>query len=125
MHIKYLLRIVSLCLPMFLLVACGGSEESTATVKSPMVGAQTVVLDTRGQDVYDTNCVVCHGMAGTGAPTSGKLSDWQERSGKGMEAMLNNAMDGFQGMPAMGSCFDCTEEDFRQLITFMTNGLLI
>jgi cytochrome c5 len=63
-------------------------------------------------------------MAGTGAPVSGKLSDWQERTGKGMEALLNNSMDGYQAMPAMGGCFDCAEEDFRQLITFMTSGLV-
>jgi cytochrome c5 len=124
MHTRQILKRISLYLPLLLLVACGGGEENLESAKRPMGDARTIVLDTRGQDIYDTNCVVCHGMAGTGAPISGKRSDWQERSAKGMEALLNNSMDGYQAMPAMGGCFDCTEEDFRQLITFMTSGSL-
>ena len=124
MKIKKLVKAFTLSIPMFLVAACGGSDESSETSKSAMPEAQVVTLDAQRQDIYDISCAVCHGMEGTGAPQSGKLSDWQERSSKGMEAMLNNAMDGFQAMPAMGGCFDCTEEDFRQLITFMTSGIL-
>jgi cytochrome c5 len=124
MKIKKLVKAFTLGLPVLLVVACGGSDDGAGTSKSVMPKTQVVTLDARRQDIYDTNCAVCHGMEGTGAPQSGKLSDWQERSGKGMEAMLNNAMDGFQAMPAMGGCFDCTEEDFRPLITFMTGRML-
>ncbi len=111
-------------IPILLLAGCGGSNDGTGTSQSAMPEAQVVQLDARRQDIYDTNCAVCHGMAGTGAPQTGQLADWQERSAKGMEALLNNSMDGFQAMPAMGGCFDCTEDDFRPLITFMTSGLV-
>lgn len=126
MKIKKLVSVFSVGIPMLLVVGCGGSNDSTGTgaAESALPEAQVVVLDARRQDIYETNCAICHSKAGTGAPQSGKLSDWQERSSKGMEAMLNNAMDGFQAMPAMGGCFDCTEEDFRPLITFMTSGVL-
>ena len=121
---KKLVKALALGIPVLLVSACGGSNDSNGTSQSAMPEAQVVKLDARRQEIHDTNCAVCHGMAGSGAPQSGQLSDWQERSGKGMEAMLDNVMDGFQAMPAMGGCFDCTEEDFRPLITFMTSGML-
>ena len=111
-------------LPLSLLAACDGGNDSTGASQSAMPGVEVVRLDARRQDIYDTNCAVCHGMAGTGAPLTGQLSDWQDRSAKGMEVLLNNSMDGFQAMPAMGGCFVCTDEDFRPLITFMTSGLV-
>lgn len=119
-----LIKTLTLGLPILLVAACGVSDDNTATAASAVPEMQQITLDARGQDVYDTNCVVCHGMAGSGAPQTGAIADWQERSGQGMDVMLNNAMDGFQAMPAMGGCFDCDEDDFRQLITFMTSGML-
>jgi cytochrome c5 len=121
---KPFVTIATLVLPMSLLAACSGGNDNGGPSPSAMPGVEVVRLDARRQDIYDTNCAVCHGMAGTGAPLTGKLSDWQGRSAKGMEVLLNNSMDGFQAMPAMGGCFDCTEEDFRPLITFMTSGLV-
>ena len=124
MKSKSLVKMVALGIPMLLIAACSGGDNDTGSAGSATPEVQVVTLDARGQDIYDTNCIVCHGMEGTGAPQSGKLADWQERSDKGMDAMLDNAMDGFQAMPPMGGCFDCTEGDFRQLITFMTGGKL-
>lgn len=121
---KSTIKILALSIPILLAAACGGSNDSTGTAGPALPNTQIVTLDARGQDIYDTNCMVCHGMPGTGAPQSGTPSDWRERSTKGMHVVLNNAMDGFQAMPPMGGCFDCTEEDFTQLITFMTNGML-
>ena len=121
---RNLIKTLTLAMPILLVTACGGSDDNTATTASAVPEAQQIILDARRQDVYDTNCVVCHGMAGSGAPLTGVIADWQERSGQGMDVMLNNVMDGFQAMPAMGGCFDCDEDDFRQLITFMTGGML-
>lgn len=105
-----------------LLTACGENINTEETSAAQAAALAPIILDARRQDIYATNCAVCHGMAGTGAPLSGKLADWQQRSNKGMETMLNNAMDGYQSMPAMGGCFDCSEQDFRQLIGFMSSG---
>lgn len=117
-------KMLMLGIPLLFLAACGEGNDNAATPASAAPASQQITLATRQQDIYDTNCAVCHGMTGSGAPQSGVITDWQKRSGKGMDTMLNNAMDGFQAMPAMGGCFDCEEEDFRQLITFMTSGIL-
>lgn len=117
-----IVKVFVLALPLWLVTACDSNEQSAAG--STVANAEQVVLDARGQDIYDTNCKVCHGLAGTGAPLSGQTSDWKERNGKGMDAMLTSVFDGYQAMPAMGGCFDCNEQDFRQLISFMTSGML-
>ena len=124
MKSKYLVKILTLALPLLLVTACDSTEKTADSRMSTVAAAEQVVLDARGQDIYETNCKVCHGMAGTGAPLSGKTSDWREITDKGMDAVLANAFDGYQAMPAMGGCFDCTEEEFRQLISYMTNGTL-
>ena len=117
-----LVKVFVLALPLWLLTACDSNEQSAAG--STVAATEQIVLDARGQDIYDTNCKVCHGLAGSGAPLSGKASDWKERNGKGMDAMLTSVFDGYQAMPAMGGCFDCNEQEFRQLISFMTSGVL-
>ena len=124
MKSKYLVKILTLALPLLLVTACDSAEKSAGSHQSTVAAAEQVVLDARGQDIYETNCKVCHGMAGTGAPLSGNTPDWREITDKGMDAVLANVFDGYQAMPAMGGCFDCTEEEFRQLISYMTNGTL-
>ena len=124
MNSEHLVKIIALALPLWLVSACDSTEKTADSHMSTVAAAAQVVLDARGQDIYETNCKVCHGMAGTGAPLSGKTSDWQDITSKGMDAVLTNVFDGYQAMPAMGGCFDCSEEDFRQLIGYMTNGTL-
>ena len=119
-----LFKMAALAALLALVSACGESDNSSEADQPVTSVAQQITLDARGQEVYDTNCAVCHAMPGSGAPQTGVSADWQERTAKGMDTMLDNAMDGFQAMPAMGGCFDCGEDDFRQLIAFMTNGAL-
>ena len=120
MNLIHPIKIVTLILALAVVSACSSDDKtSTSTDAKP---AQHITLSARAQDINDTNCKVCHALQGSGAPISGKPSDWQDRIGKGMDTLLVNVQDGFQAMPAMGGCFDCNEEDFRELITFMTNG---
>ncbi|MBA6411693.1 cytochrome c5 family protein [Parahaliea sp. F7430] len=104
------------------LAAC--SSDNNIDSKAQVASAQqaNIVLDARGLEIYNTNCKVCHGIEGTGAPMTGKASDWSERSKKGLEAMLANVMDGMNAMPPMGSCYDCNEEELEELIRYMTNN---
>jgi cytochrome c5 len=117
------IRVGSLCVLVvtaLALSACG--DESAPQKTATAVVAQE--LPPELQNVYQTSCEVCHGNAGTGAPQSGLADDWSARVELGMDPMLANVMNGYQGMPAMGGCFHCTEDDFRLLIGFMTGGRL-
>ncbi len=45
---------------------------------------------------------------------------WQASVARGEDAMLQNVVYGIRGMPPLGYCSACTEEDFRVLIRLMT-----
>ncbi|NIB42559.1 cytochrome c5 family protein [Pseudomaricurvus alkylphenolicus] len=70
-------------------------------------------------ELYEDSCMACHASEHSGAPLAGDKAAWTPRLKQGMEQLLNNTIDGIRGMPALGSCADCTAEDFEALIAFM------
>ena len=100
---------------------CGDSGNEVGAA-APATAIVAVALNADQQEIYETNCAVCHSLADSGAPQTGVAADWQERSARGMDMMIDNAMDGYQAMPPMGGCFHCTEDDFRQLIAYMAGA---
>jgi cytochrome c5 len=70
--------------------------------------------------LWTNNCLQCHASAGTTAPQIGISDDWVAIKAKGEEAILANIVHGIDGMPPLGYCSACTEEDFRQLLRMMT-----
>ena len=62
------------------------------------------------------NCMQCHARPDTGAPFIGAVDDWQEAVTRGEDAMLVNVVQGIGGMPPLGYCSACSEEDLRVLI---------
>jgi cytochrome c5 len=47
------------------------------------------------------------------------ISEWESRLEKGLDAVVANAINGVNAMPAKGLCFDCTEDDIRALVEYM------
>lgn len=74
--------------------------------------------------IYDRSCRACHGVEGVGAPLTGHAAEWDRRAGDrgGLEALVISASDGFEDMPAMGLCNDCSDQQLEQLIVFMMKG---
>ena len=72
--------------------------------------------DARQSTLFVNNCAQCHTRQDTGAPFIGLADDWQEAVARGEDAMLINVVEGIGGMPPLGYCSSCTEEDFRVLI---------
>lgn len=72
-------------------------------------------------EIYDRSCRACHGVDGVGAPLTGHASEWDRRAldRGGLEALAVSASDGFEDMPAMGLCNDCSDQQLEQLIVFM------
>ena len=121
-NVQKAIPLIALAALVSLIAGCG-EDASEAEMASP-AAAMTVTLNADRLEIYETNCKICHGLADSGAPQTGVVADWQERSAMGMDVLLDNAMNGYQAMPPMGGCFHCTEDDFRQLISFMTSGLV-
>jgi cytochrome c5 len=75
-------------------------------------------------ELYQTSCNICHGAGVGGAPTSFDTEAWSERLAKGKNVLLQNAISGFKGMPPLGMCSDCTQEDLVDLIDYMSQEKL-
>jgi cytochrome c5 len=76
-------------------------------------------LDARLAQVYTQVCATCHQRPETGAPLTGDPAAWRTAAAAGREAMLANTVAGVRGMPPLGTCGFCTEDDLRRLIAFM------
>ncbi len=72
--------------------------------------------DARQSALLLNNCMQCHARKETGAPFIGVAEDWQEAVARGEESMLINVVQGIRGMPPLGYCSACSEEDLRVLI---------
>lgn len=76
-------------------------------------------LSERQAVLFTNNCAQCHARPGIGVPQAGDASAWKERAAQGEDAMLRNVVQGLRGMPPLGYCSACTEQDFRALIRLM------
>ncbi|HEY7865706.1 MAG TPA: cytochrome c5 family protein [Psychromonas sp.] len=76
-----------------------------------------------GEKIYNTYCAACHATGVLGAPKKGDADAWQPRIAQGPETLLKHALEGFNSMPAKGTCSDCSEQEIVSTIAFLTNGL--
>lgn len=74
-----------------------------------------------GQEVYETNCKMCHGSGLAGAPKYG-TSDWTERAKKGIDELLEDAIKGEGAMPPKGACSNCSETEIKSAIQYMIDS---
>ncbi|WP_207061611.1 cytochrome c5 family protein [Motiliproteus sp. SC1-56] len=75
-----------------------------------------------GEVVYNQYCVACHGT-GVG-PMAHDQAAWQPRldAKGGVEGLLESAKAGVNAMPPKGGCVDCSDEQLRDAIVFMTTS---
>ena len=78
--------------------------------------------DARLAEAYERSCMACHSVNGTGAPLAGFAPHWKPRLDKGIDQLVRHASEGFNAMPAMGQCNDCSTEDQRALTLFMARS---
>lgn len=98
-----------------LLAGCG--ERPAATASQPV--ATTAALAPELQAIYARSCATCHAVPATGAPQAGDAAAWAPRIAQGGDALLDHTINGFNAMPPMGACADCSEAQYRALIAYM------
>ncbi|HUS25291.1 MAG TPA: c-type cytochrome [Candidatus Binatia bacterium] len=74
--------------------------------------------------LYNQTCRACHTEPASGAPQAGDRRAWEARLAQGSAVLLEHTIDGYRGMPPLGSCMDCGEKEFRQLIELMSGSRL-
>lgn len=70
-------------------------------------------------EIYSSACASCHDSGASGAPILGEVDDWTDRIDKGTETLYDHAINGFNAMPAMGLCSDCTDEEMKDTVDYM------
>ncbi|MCK0536776.1 c-type cytochrome [Alcanivorax quisquiliarum] len=81
-----------------------------------LAGVAGADIETR----YNQSCVFCHGTGAAGAPVTGDKAAWAPRLEKGMDELVQSTRQGLGGMPPGGMCGDCSDEEYRALIEYMT-----
>jgi len=67
---------------------------------------------------YETNCAMCHGAEGMGAPVFGDKAAWSAVLAKGKEKVYANGIHGINGMPAKGGS-DLSDNDFKSVVDYI------
>lgn len=83
-------------------------------------GATHGVVAEPNMDKYNKSCAVCHAAGVAGAPKTGNAEAWAPRMEKGMDALVASVKNGLNAMPPKGMCFDCSDEEYMELINYMS-----
>jgi cytochrome c5 len=97
-----------------------GAPEATAAGE-PAAAAGEAAAPKSGEQVYQSNCIACHGTGAAGAPKMGDAAAWAPRIAKGMDALLKSATNGLKAMPPKGLCMACSEDELKGAIQYMVS----
>jgi cytochrome c5 len=73
------------------------------------------------KELYTLYCSSCHAVKNAEAPEAFNAPIWKKRMSKGTDAVLANVIKGVGNMPPQGTCFECTQDDLRKLIRYMSS----
>jgi cytochrome c5 len=90
--------------------------------KLEAVDANALKVEKSGQEAYDSVCGACHGSGALGAPKYQNKGDWGPRNGKGLDALIKHALEGFNQMPARGGNPDLSDTEITRAIVYMANA---
>ncbi len=111
----------ALCLTVLLMLTACGEPSQQKAPSTPMPAASTLKpADAALASLYEQSCKACHANPASGAPQAGDRAAWQPRVAQGMGTLIDHTVNGYKGMPPLGSCMDCGEDEFAALIAFMS-----
>jgi cytochrome c5 len=75
-----------------------------------------------GGQIYKHYCANCHAqkpLIALGAPRIGEEGDWKSRLKQSVNTLFLHTDEGYNGMPARGGCFECTDKQLILAIVAM------
>ena len=63
--------------------------------------------------------MACHTTGAAGAPVIGDAAAWAPRIEKGIDTLIDHAINGFNAMPAKGGCSNCPDEEITAAVEHM------
>jgi cytochrome c5 len=100
---------------LFLLLAAGCGERSVEASEPALLAPDTA-------EQFSRTCALCHVDGTGGAPRVRDADAWAPRLAHGEDMLIEHTVHGYNEMPPLGYCMDCTGEDFRALIRFMAGA---
>ncbi|MGL5005938.1 MAG: c-type cytochrome [Plesiomonas sp.] len=76
-----------------------------------------------GEQVYNGTCIACHGTGVLGSPKFRDAAMWSPRLKQGIETLQKHAISGINQMPPRGTCTNCSDDEIKAAIEYMTQGL--
>lgn len=74
----------------------------------------------RGKIIYQNVCSMCHQSGTMGAPRIGNGGGWLNRlKQSGLERFYKRTFKGFNNMPSMGACVNCSDNDIKSAVNYM------
>lgn len=91
--------------------------QEAATQAAPV---QSVAFDGSldAEMIYKSVCSVCHATGAAGAPMPGTAA-MADRTAKGLDVLMQSALNGLNAMPARGGRVDLTDEQVQAVVEFM------
>lgn len=91
---------------------------SALALAGPAVAAQKM---REGRQVVESVCAACHAEGKDNAPKIGDRTAWTPRLAKGLDVLIDAAVNGHGGMPARGGVPQLEREELRSAILYMFN----
>ncbi len=103
-------------------VATETTEAETVTPEAEAPAAETTVATAgrSGETLYNSFCVACHSIGLANAPKFADSAAWGKLLERGMDDLVSSAKKGKNVMPPMGTCADCSDDELKSAIQFMS-----
>ncbi|MDX1605592.1 MAG: c-type cytochrome, partial [Candidatus Competibacterales bacterium] len=72
-----------------------------------------------GEQVYNSVCAACHNSGVLNAPKLGDAGAWEERYQKGLDQLVDNAINGYNQMPARGGNAALSDAEVRASVVYL------
>ena len=103
-----------------------GGPRPAADTGSHAAAAQPAA-DLDGEAIYKAACAACHSAGIAGAPKTGDAAGWGPRLEKGVDALTQRAIQGFQGpagyMPPRGGHSHLSDQQVRDAVQYMVDAV--
>lgn len=96
-------------------VCVQGEECGEAAAPAPAASSEP----RSGSEVYSSVCAACHDTGAAGAPMKGDTAAWSGRMDKGLETLVDHAINGYNAMPAKGGCASCPDEEIEVAVEYL------
>ncbi|MFK5892130.1 MAG: c-type cytochrome [Pseudomonadota bacterium] len=93
-------------------------------IASLLVAGSSQLMAGEGEDLYKSKCAMCHATGVAGAPIYANKKQWAPRIAKGMDALMETALNGSKVNPAMlpkGGAADLTDGQIKAIVEHMVN----